>query len=388
MAIETKDLYPFLSKYRIPYDVHFELTNKCNIDCIHCYIHETQLEPNKCRFTVCKECNYSEYCDTSTNEIKELYTHEVIDILKQIVEMGTVNIIFTGGEVFLRKDIFHIIEFACKQGFRVSILTNGTLLDKKTCLKLGEINKKYQKLRIKFSIYGHNSKIHDSITRKKGSFEKTVNSIQLLNKYGIHTAIQVMWMRKNFKFFKDILKFVYTLSQDINTSAYLSPTVSGSESPVNLRLTDAQLKEYIKYKMEVDPPEKKLRLPPPEAGMCAASTRMATITSTGDVIPCLSLRLRAGNLRKYSFKEIWENAPLFKFLRTLKPTDFDCYFCEDKLYCIFHRCPGRAFLEKGDLFRGDYEACRFTKIFKGLIQGTPLQNKINEIEIGGDGNDL
>ena len=50
--------------------------------------------------------------------------------------MGVLAILFTGGEVFVRDDIFEILEYAYEKRFAVDIFTNGTLLDGDKIIKL------------------------------------------------------------------------------------------------------------------------------------------------------------------------------------------------------------------------------------------------------------
>src|SRR4051794_20572037 len=85
----------------IPLSVMFEITGRCHLDCEHCYL-DLQHPPD------------------------ELSTAQVLAILDQLSAAATVFLAITGGEVFLRKDLFTILGHARKLGFAVRLFTSGT----------------------------------------------------------------------------------------------------------------------------------------------------------------------------------------------------------------------------------------------------------------------
>lgn len=89
------------------FKVFFELTYACNLKCEHCYL-STDINSSKTKITLKR-------------------AKEVID---QLRELGVVDITFTGGELFNHPDALEIIEYACRYNFIISILTNGTLLNR------------------------------------------------------------------------------------------------------------------------------------------------------------------------------------------------------------------------------------------------------------------
>ena len=119
MAIKkqnSNEFYAAMSKdareQKIPSRVMFELTYRCNFRCLHCYL--------------------------SPDKKKELNTKEVFLVLDQLKDAGTFHIGFTGGEPFLRRDLFQILDHAKKCGFRISLLTNGFLINRDNAKKLIE----------------------------------------------------------------------------------------------------------------------------------------------------------------------------------------------------------------------------------------------------------
>ncbi|MCM8820169.1 MAG: radical SAM protein, partial [Candidatus Omnitrophica bacterium] len=87
-----------------PTEAHLELTYRCNLNCVYCYCLK---DPN----------------EISTNRFKE--------IISKLKDLEVFFLTFSGGEPLLREDFLELYLYARKKGFLISILTNGTLFNKK-----------------------------------------------------------------------------------------------------------------------------------------------------------------------------------------------------------------------------------------------------------------
>src|SRR5207245_11365374 len=85
-----------------PFAVHFDITYRCNERCIHCYL------------------DHDDHGEMSTSEMKV--------VLDQIAEAGTFLLTFSGGEIFMRRDIFELLEYARRLLFNVKIKTNAVMI--------------------------------------------------------------------------------------------------------------------------------------------------------------------------------------------------------------------------------------------------------------------
>ncbi|MGB0031487.1 MAG: radical SAM protein [Candidatus Sulfotelmatobacter sp.] len=70
----------------VPFSVQLDLTYRCNEQCVHCYL------------------DHDDHGEMTTAEIK--------DLLREMAEAGVVILTLSGGEIFLRKDFFEILECA------------------------------------------------------------------------------------------------------------------------------------------------------------------------------------------------------------------------------------------------------------------------------------
>ena len=84
-------------------------------------------------------------------------------------------VMFTGGEVFLRKDAFELIGYSVKKGLKTESVSNGALINEELALKI--ISSGLQNIAV--SIDGAKESTHDFI-REKGAFKKALNAIRCL----------------------------------------------------------------------------------------------------------------------------------------------------------------------------------------------------------------
>ncbi len=125
-------------------------------------------------------CNLScPYClaqSTPTVDPRSISIETIFKIIDQAPTAGFSHIYFTGGEPFLRPDIFQILDYSAKR-LPTTVLTNAMLLQGKRLKKLIEIRQ--PNLYIQVSLDGASSAQHDP-NRGSGSWEKTVQGILAL----------------------------------------------------------------------------------------------------------------------------------------------------------------------------------------------------------------
>jgi len=311
----------------IPFHVGFELTYQCNLSCKHCYL--------------------------TKSKQKELSLDEIKAILDQLVEAGTMNLIFTGGEIFTRNDFFDIAKYARKRGFSLILLTNGTLITKKVADEL----KSLKPVGVEISLQGCNSATHDHITNMPGSFDRTIEAIRLLVERNIFVLTKTTLMKMNVREYKAIKALVEDIGACHNIGLGIIPRKDGSVDPQAYELS---WDERIKYVSAED-----LRMSclpegidPLSKLICRAGKAVAAISPYGDVQPCILMPITLGNLRSEKFGEIWHSNGnnILKRLRAITASDLTtCLKCKNMAFCV--RCPGVAYLETHNLFSPSPTAC-------------------------------
>lgn len=323
----------------IPFTVHFDLTYKCNLKCVHCYI-------------------------VPAEEEKELSTEEIKSIIDQLAEANTFYLVFSGGEIFVREDFFEIAHYAREKGFALRLLTNGTLITSEIADKIEELHP----LSVELSLYGIDPAIHERITRVPGSYAKTIRAFKLLKERGLRTRIKSPLMKENIGEFKRLQEFAKRLKSRFVFNTVIIPQANGNREPLNHRLTEKDLIEFLSSRMPSSK-WKPLELTA-EQRPCGAGVNNLYISPSGEVYPCLILQESCGNLREESLTQIQE-APILKKIRATKFSDLkECSTCPLKSYCF--RCPGLALLEDGDPFGPSRAACTLARARKTTYENARI----------------
>lgn len=138
-----------------PAFIQVNLTTRCNLRCRICTNFQYPSDPGQ-----------------------ELTGKEIKAVILQGQKMGIRQIVFSGGEPFLRDDLFEILEFIKENTLmKVTITTNATLIDAGMAEKITDAG---SIANLQISLDGASEKTHDSV-RGQGTFAKTIQAIKLLN---------------------------------------------------------------------------------------------------------------------------------------------------------------------------------------------------------------
>lgn len=140
----------------------------CNLKCTHCFVSASP-----------------------TN-----HRHEMLDLatveryLAEALELGVKEYYFTGGEPFMNREIFEILEATLAQG-PVSVLTNGLFLRPDTCRRLRQLSDASPwSLDLRISIDGWDGATNDPV-RGEGTFERILQGIAHLAASGLNPVLTV-----------------------------------------------------------------------------------------------------------------------------------------------------------------------------------------------------
>jgi len=314
--------------------IYIELTNRCNEQCVHCYL------PKK-----------RKYSSLSYDVVKKL--------LDEAIEMKVKNITFTGGEPFLNKDFRKILKYASKLNFNINIQSNLTALNDEYIRYLTEVNISC----IQTSIYSTNPTLHDFITKQDGSHKKTVDTLLKLKKHNINVRISFALLKLNYKDFIKVnnwaksLDFPLELNFDIvgeingekSNLAYLCDNDEIIDTINNFIMEDSEslwnsLKTYNK-------PGSKIIDSPHTRNICGAGVDSIYINSKGNITPCACWqKLEIGNILDTTLKENWCGSEILKEIRNTKLNDFEDYYRKG-----FYRFISICFARNANLNSGNYK---------------------------------
>ena len=194
--------------------VHIDITGKCNLRCIHCFASE----------------KYKDH----------LTTEDVLKIMAEVKSLGIERATISGGEPFLRDDLFEILEEAPKD---ISILTNATILTDQHIDKLLKLDEKGKFIDMRISLDGV-----DSYQKVRGISPKyAMNNIHKLLERDFVVVINTTMMPFQKK--EELLElYEMLLELGVDQWSLDIPFLAGSAKENNLR-TD--VKEYADTVVEV-----------------------------------------------------------------------------------------------------------------------------------------
>lgn len=319
-----------------PACVDIELTYRCNLRCKMCpqELYKTQLKEK-------------------SKKQREINEQDFDRLFADLAAMKVGYITLTGGEPFLRRDIFSIIHSARQHNLFINILSNGALLDK---AKVHELNRLGVGC-ITFSLDGA-EKTHDHIRGVKGSFSRLVQGVELLNqsrngKAGPLLSLNCTISRLNQDNFGDVIGIASDLNIKSVNYGFLFFTdeeavrkTSNDVSIMGAKDENQILPDELKN-VDTDQVEKEIirtlnlsrkfdihvTFSPPlrgknihkyfteieysYCGKCFFPWYSSRISPCGEVYPC-SIDISIGNICSVPFSELWNSPQYIHFRNTLK----------------------------------------------------------------------
>ncbi len=301
--------------------VHWEITYRCNERCTHCYL---------------------DVLPPGAKVPGELSTEEAKRVIDELAEMGALTISFSGGEVFLRKDIFEISKYARKKGFAIRYFTNGILIKPEIADKIADV----KPVVVELSVYGADAETHDGLTQVSGSYELTLRAVKLLLERNVRCLIKTPVIKENIHQIDAMKELASDLGITFQYDLTVTPKHTGDLSPLRHRPSDDQLLDFLRERISAD-----TFTPYPydeDARFCSIGMNSFDLGPYGDVYTCVGARITAGNVRQMPLARIWQESPVWAETTNLTVGNLPvCSTCELRSFCV--RCHGTAAFEDGDL---------------------------------------
>lgn len=336
-----------------PYFVHWIIESECNLRCKHClYLNS----PEKYK----KEQNLS--------------TQQAIDLIDEFFEMDILSIGLSGGEIFLREDIFEILAKLKTRTIALTLMTNATLITQEIANKLKSIlDKRIDKFQI--SLDGATQEIHDK-TRGKGAFEGTINGIKYLINAGFSVVINFVPTTINIH---EIFE-IYCLAQKLGvsflnisrftpysaTQNYLVPDIDELFKAIGKVIyADSKRKKsmlntstFLLYDFIVHKVASKIiyKYNKKEGNKTSKISKYSchnndrvSIDRNGDVYLCSKSKTLGfdclGNVREKTLKEIWSNRHEHILFQKRNANEIACKHCEYYKDKCYGGCPITAYMK-------------------------------------------
>jgi radical SAM protein with 4Fe4S-binding SPASM domain len=281
----------------------------------------------------------------SLSEIKEV-VNEVSETLKEWKEEYGIEFSpsfnITGGEPFLRNDIFEVLKEIRSRGFDIYILSNGILIDRERAKILSDLAISG----VQVSIEGP-EKIHEKI-RGKGSFSSALKGVRHLLDQGITVTLNITLSDINADYFMEMVELSSAIGVQRLGFSRLVPSGRGKSLLPNM-LKKERVKELYETIIPLkingldivsgDPVLSQMFSTDKKdhgsiaTGGCAAGLSGVTILQDGTITPCRRLDIPIGNIRKDSLREVWATSEVLLKLRDRKSYKGRCRSCSRWASC-------------------------------------------------------
>ncbi len=334
----------------IPLSVQLDLTYRCNERCVHCYL------------------DHDDHGEMSTAEIKR--------VLDEMAEAGVFILTLSGGEIFLRKDFFEILEYArLKLLFCVKLKTNAILIREKEAARIRELGVES----VQISIYSHRPEIHDAITLVPGSLKRSIDAVKFLKSQGLRVILANVLMVQNASDYRGVQKLADELGVDCTLDPTITPMMDGDRSILNLNIDQQSLKQVFRDKELVGDVDQFCAVAAPADDSvlaslpCSAGHTNCYISPYGEVFPCVQFPLPTGNVRQQRFLDIWRYSEKMNEVRSIRLKDLTtCSSCSNVSGCT--RCPGLAYSE-GNMRGPSTQDCEKSFARTGVSSANMLAKK-------------
>jgi len=202
---------------RVPISGGIELTHRCNLACLHCYVNRSAGDAVAAR--------------------DEMETADVCRIIDELAELGTVKLTLTGGEPLLRRDFSAIYRHAHDKGILVVVFTNATLV---TPAILALWRERPPAL-VEVTQYGSDAATYNAIANAGGDpYARFRAGLEQLAAAGIRFALKTTAMAGNAGQIPELRRFAESLGVGFRFDTVVSPRIDGGTKPLAQRLPPAE----------------------------------------------------------------------------------------------------------------------------------------------------
>ncbi len=197
----------------------WNVTRTCNLRCVHCY------------------------SDSFAQKYPGELTHkQALTVIDNLAAFKVPAVLFSGGEPLTRPDLLELMKYATASGLRVTLSTNGTLIDKPTARQLREIGLTY----VGISLDGI-GETNDLFRGRKGAYDDAVRGMRNCRAVGQKVGLRLTLTRRNCMDLHDIFNFIE--AEDIQRACFYHLVYSGRGNAAD-ELTTGEIRRAMDIILE------------------------------------------------------------------------------------------------------------------------------------------
>lgn len=312
---------------RYPLSGMLELTDRCNLRCVHCYINQP--------------------VSSQAARSAEMTTAQVKYVLEQVAGAGCLFLILTGGEILARPDFAEIYQHARRQGLVIGLFTNATMITP----AIADLLVKERPQFIDITLYGATKETYERVTGVPSSYERCLRGIDLLLERNLPVFLKTSLISINRPELDAIKDFAAKRGIKYRFDPQLWPRLDGSAQPFDFQLAVEEILEID----ENDPERQQewIRVADQFGGSatrsdlvysCGAALQIFHIDSAGRISGCIMSRHISYSLFDMSFNEAWAKLGEIRSLK--RQQNNQCRTCT--LGGICQQCPAWSQVVHGD----------------------------------------
>jgi radical SAM protein with 4Fe4S-binding SPASM domain len=260
---------------------------------------------------------------------------------------------------------------------RIVVGSNGTLIDAELAGRMKDVGVQA----VQISIDGARPETHDSFRGEAGSFHRAMQGVEACREAGLPFQFGMVIRRESLPEISSMLELATKtganaaeffdlvqvprvkkecpeeiLSRDERKRVMEWLAEAQKDCPIIIRTPGCPMYPLILKEKSIEPkrlPARALRRIPYYERGCAAGipNGYITILPNGDVIPCMLLQVKLGNIREENIVKIWEGSPILAKLRSRLLLEGECNRCRYREICA--GCRGRAYEQTGNMLASD-----------------------------------
>jgi radical SAM protein with 4Fe4S-binding SPASM domain len=322
-----RELLKRAAKERQPANGTFELTSRCNLSCRMCYIRHA--------------------AGDRTQMAKELPASAWLELARQAKDNGMAFLLFTGGEIFLRRDFFEIYEPLTRMGLILTLFSNGTLITKEIAERLAQAPPS----RTEITLYGATAATYETITGVSGSYAACCAGIEALVSHRVPLGLKTTITRHNVHELEAMRQLARNWGVPFSGAWMLSQRPDGGRSDadncrlsaqesVALEATDlASANELMEAALRESPADNA------ENFYCHAGKSAFVVNPTGEMNACILLPSPGARPLEIGFNAAWHEVQ--QYVDAAPPLSPTCLQCNVRVFC--GRCPAWSLMDNGTL---------------------------------------
>ena len=186
----------------------FELTYRCNFDCVHCY-------------------------EQDIRDQHELDGDRWCEIIDEITDLGCLFLTLTGGEAIIHPDFERIYEHAVRRGLLVTVFSNGSTLTE----RIARLFQRLPPRSLEVTLYGFSPETYARSTGRARNFAQAMEGIERVLALGLKVQIKTVVFDETAGDFDAMRAFAASVGQDFRYDTNIHAALGGGRAPLDHRLT-------------------------------------------------------------------------------------------------------------------------------------------------------